>query len=111
MRKIKVCSVCGFKIECDGEIGKCLKCGAEPSAFKELSDEDAKKVYDSDRTNDIHCELIALSMRINELCIEGLEINLDPGCKSIFGWLKDRAWDTKQLCRAELQAHIGKGKW
>lgn len=111
MGEIKVCSICGFKIEKDGKVGDCLKCCAEYSKFVELSEEDAKKIYMSDRTNDIHCKLIDIAMQMAILAEEGAKINLDLGCLDIFHWLKDRSWDLKQLCKAELETHMKKGKW
>ncbi len=109
--KILVCSVCGLHIMADGKEGSCLKCGADFSKFVTLSDEESAKVIESDRTNDIHCKLIELSMEMARLCEEGLEIALDPKCVKIFDYLKDSAWDTKQLCKAEIAGHMKTGKW
>jgi len=61
-----------------GCTGKVPKCDASKDKFVQLSDEDANKVYMSDRTNDIHMEIVNLAARIIALCEEGININLDP---------------------------------
>jgi hypothetical protein len=89
----------------------CPKCGAPKEKFAALPEEDAKKVYASDRTNDIHMKIIELSMKIAELAKEGIDINLDPPCVSVFNKAKDEAWVIKQRSKAELAGHMTKGKW
>ncbi len=105
------CSVCGFTYEGEDAPAVCPKCGAPKEKFAKLSDDDAKKIYDSDRTNDIHMEIIKLSMKVAELAKEGIEINLDPPCVAAFIKAKDEAWIIKQRSKAELAGHMGKGKW
>lgn len=79
--------------------------------FAALSEEDAKKIYASDRTNDIHMEIINLAMKIAQLAKEGIEINLDPPCAALFEQARDEAWIIKQRSKAEIAGHLGKGKW
>ncbi|HWQ79885.1 MAG TPA: hypothetical protein VN381_13750 [Anaerovoracaceae bacterium] len=105
------CTVCGFMHEGDKAPDACPKCGAPAEKFNALSDEDAKKVYASDRTNDIHMEIVKLAMKIEALAKEGIEINLDPPCVALFGQAVKEAWVIKQRSKAEIAGHIGKGKW
>jgi rubredoxin len=105
------CSVCGFIAEGDDAPEKCPKCGAPKEKFAALAEEDAKKVYSSDRTNDIHMEIIQLAMKIKALAKEGIDINLDPPCVALFTQAHDEAWIIKQRSKAELAGHVGKGKW
>ena len=105
------CSVCGYIHEGDNAPAACPKCGAPAEKFNALSDEDTQKVYASDRTNDIHMEIINLAMAITELAQEGIDINLDPPCVSVFEKAKQDAWVIKQRSKAELAGHMGKGKW
>lgn len=105
------CSVCGFLHEGSDAPEKCPKCGAPKEKFSSLSEEDAKKVYDSDRTNDIHMEIIELAMKIESLAKEGIEINLDPPCVGVFNQAKDEAWTIKQRSKAEIAGHMSRGKW
>lgn len=105
------CSVCGYMHEGDNPPAACPKCGAPAEKFNALSEEEADKVYASDRTNDIHMEIINLTMAIKELAEEGIEINLDPPCVSVFEKAKNEAWVIKQRSKAELAGHMTKGKW
>lgn len=105
------CSVCGYMHEGNEAPDKCPKCGAPKDKFNALTDEEAKKVYDSDRTNDIHMEIATLAMRIEALAKEGIEINLDPPCVALFNNAKDEAWVLKQRCKAEIAGHMSRGKW
>ncbi|MFA4885693.1 MAG: hypothetical protein WC601_07965 [Desulfotomaculaceae bacterium] len=76
-----------------------------------MSAEDAKKVFDSDRTNDIHMEIGRLAMKIKNIAKEGIAINLDPPCVEVFKKAHDEAWVLKQRSKAEIASHISKGKW
>jgi hypothetical protein len=89
----------------------CPKCGAPKEKFAALPEEDAKKVYMSDRTNDIHMEIVTLAMKIEALAKEGIEKNLDPPCVALLTKARDEAWVIKQRSKAEIAGHIGKGKW
>lgn len=105
------CSVCGYMHEDDNAPEVCPKCGAPKEKFVAMSEEDAEKVYMSDRTNDIHMEIIELSMKIADLALEGIEIDLDPNCVSVFAKACDEAWVIKQRSKAEIAGHMSKGKW
>jgi len=111
MKKLWKCSVCGYVSEGEEAPDQCPKCGAPKDKFVQLSDEDADKVYKSDRTNDIHMELISLSGRIKALCEEGIRLNLDPSCVSVFEKAKKESWIIKQRSKAEIAGHLAKGKW
>lgn len=109
--KLFKCSVCGYVHEGADAPDVCPKCGAPKDKFIELSQEDADKIYKSDRTNDIHMELIALMGKVCVLCEEGIKLNLDPACVSAFEKAKNEAWIIKQRSKAEIQGHMTKGKW
>lgn len=105
------CTVCGFIHEGSEAPDVCPKCGAPKEKFSVMSEADAKKIYDSDRTNDIHMKIIDLAMKIKDLAKEGIEINLDPPCVALFKQAHDEAWVIKQRSKAEIAGHVGKGKW
>lgn len=105
------CSVCGYMHEGDQAPDFCPKCGAPAEKFSALVEEDAKKVYDSDRTNDIHMEIAQLAMKIEALAKEGIEINLDPPCVDLFKKAVHEAWVIKQRSKAEIAGHMSRGKW
>lgn len=109
--KLWKCTVCGYVHEGEEAPDKCPKCGMSKDKFVELSGEDADKIYKSDRTNDIHMELIGLAKQIAQLSEEGIKLNLDPACVAAFEQAKNEAWVIKQRCKAELEGHMKKGKW
>lgn len=111
MKKLWKCSVCGFVHEGDEAPDKCPKCDAPKDKFVALSAEDAEKIYNSDRTNDIHMEIVKLAGEIAKLCEEGININLDPPCVELFKRAKNEAWIIKQRSKAEMEGHMKKGKW
>ncbi len=111
MKKLFKCTVCGYVHE-DGEAPDfCPKCGVPKEKFEELSEEAANKIYASDRTNDIHMELVRLGMKIAALCEEGIQLNLDPPCVSLFEKAKKEAGVIKQRSKAELAGHMSRGKF
>ena len=105
------CSVCGFLHEGPEAPDFCPKCGAPKEKFAPLSEEDAQKIFASDRTNDIHMEIIALAMKIKDLANEGIQLNLDPPCVDLFHKAHDEAWVIKQRSKAEIDGHVNRGKW
>jgi rubredoxin len=105
------CSVCGFLHAGEGAPEVCPKCGSPKEKYAALSEADAKKVFDSDRTNDIHAEIIEFAMKIKDLAKEGIELNLDPSCVAVFRKAHEESWVIKQRSRAEIASHVGKGKW
>jgi len=109
--KLWKCSVCGYIHEGEDAPEKCPKCDASKDKFVQLSDEDANKVYMSDRTNDIHMEIVNLAARIIALCEEGININLDPPCVEAFKRARNEAWVIKQRIKSRNGSHMKKGKW
>lgn len=105
------CSICGMVVEGENPPAACPKCGFPAEKFTKLTEEEEKKVLASDRTNDIHMEIATLAMKIVALAEEGIKINLDPPCVSLFNQAKNEAWIIKQRSKAEIVGHIGKGKW
>jgi rubredoxin len=111
MKKLWKCGVCGFTMEGVEAPDNCPKCGAAKENFEALSEEAAKKVYESYVTNDIHMELAGLAERMIHLSRKGIEINLDPPCVHIFKEAEKMGYVIKEMCKAEIAGHISKGKW
>ena len=105
------CGVCTYDHEGNEAPEKCPKCGSPKEKYGLLSDEDNKKVYKADRTNDIHMQIIAYTMEIKNLAKEGIDLNLDPTCVALFQQAKDEAWVIKQRSKAEIAVHISLGMW
>ena len=111
MKKLFKCSVCNYIHEGDSAPDKCPKCGQPKEAYAELSAEAAALVYKSERTNDIHMEMVKLAAKLVVLAKEGIEINLDPACVSAFKQAITEAYIIKQRAKAEMEGHMKKGKW
>lgn len=105
------CSVCGYIHEGAEAPEKCPKCGAPKEKFAQLTDEEAKKVQMSVRTNDIHMEIIRLANKLKTLAEEGIVIDLDPPCVALFKQAVEEATVIKQRSKAEIAGHVGRGKW
>lgn len=111
MKKLFKCTVCGYISESEEAPEKCPKCGVEKEKFVELTSEESDKIYKSDRTNDIHFEIITLADKIFKLSKEGINLNLDPNCVAAFEKAKNEVWTIKQRSKAELAGHMKNGKW
>ncbi|WP_110953435.1 rubredoxin-like domain-containing protein [Anaerosinus massiliensis] len=111
MKKLFKCSVCNFIYEGENAPDVCPKCGQPHEKFAELSSENAQKVYNSEATNDIQMEIISLLNKVINLSKEGIDLNLDPACVSAFQKAVTASYTMKQNFKAEIENHIGKGKW
>ncbi|MHC1759105.1 MAG: rubredoxin-like domain-containing protein [Negativicutes bacterium] len=111
MKKLFKCSVCSLIYEGENAPDVCPKCGQAKENYVELSAEASALVYKSERTNDIHMEIITLADQIVKLAKEGNEINLDPNCVLGFTKAIAAAYAMKQNSKAELENHMKKGKW
>jgi rubredoxin len=109
--KLFKCSVCNYSYEGENAPDKCPKCGQGKEVFVELSPEITAMVYKSERTNDIHMQIITLTEKIVKLAKEGIDIDLDPPCVLSFTQARDEAYTIKQRSKAEIENHIKKGKW
>lgn len=105
------CSRCGLVYEAPEPPERCPKCGAPREAFAPLTSEEESLVLRSRLTNLLHVRAIALLQELLEVAEKGVQDNLDPGCVKIFSEERDFALLTIQKIKAELEAHVKKGKW
>lgn len=110
MKKLK-CSICGYIHDGEQAPEKCPKCGAPAEKFVELDDAAAELIERSRHTNALHAEVIAMARSIEELCEDGIEDALDPGCVDVFKKSRKMAWTIMKLSMTEQQGHMNKGKW
>lgn len=110
MAKFK-CGNCGYVYEGDDAPAKCPKCGVSKEQFTRLDQEAANKVERSRHSNTLHTKVISLAREIEDLCNQGIDDNLDPGCVDVFTKSREMAWTQMKLSMTEIQGHIGKGKW
>ena len=103
--------VCGYIHDGDTAPERCPKCGAPPEKFTLLEEAAANLVERSRRTNALHCRLVDLSRKIEQVCKDGLEDNLDPACVQVFERSLAHGYEMMKLAMTEIQGHIAKGKW
>lgn len=104
------CTVCNFTME--GEMPeRCPKCGAPKEKFVALEEAQVELIRRSQKSNDLHMKLSALMDKVIAVAKEGEVDNLDPGCVKVFKNTTEQATIIKQMVKAEVQGHIGKGKW
>jgi len=89
----------------------CPKCGASRDKFAALDDKAMELVERSRFTNSLHMQLHVLMEEVAALAEDGIDDNLDPSCVKIFTRALEQAELIQQLCKAELQGHMNKGKW
>ncbi len=105
------CSVCQYVSDAADAPDKCPRCGAPKEKFLKLADEKANLVKRSRPTNGLHQKLHSLLEEIGEISEKGIADNLDPACVKVFEKARDDAKEIRQWIKAEIEAHIGKGKW
>ena len=105
------CTVCGYIHDGDEAPEKCPKCGAPKEKFERIAEEAAKLIDRSRLTNGLHMKLAALASNMGCIAEEGIKDNLDPACVNVFKAAKEWSWLLQQFVKAEIQVHIGKGKW
>ncbi len=103
--------VCGY-IHDGGEAPtQCAKCGASSEKFSALDDAAANLVERARHTNTLHCRLVHLGRKMEQVCKDGIEDNLDPGCVDVFHKTLAHGYEIMKLSMTEMQGHIAKGKW
>lgn len=105
------CGICGYIHDGENPPEKCPKCGAPKEKFEKLTDDSARLIDKSRFTNMLHQKLAAALDEITAISDKGIADNLDPACVDIFKNAKAEAFTISQMIKAEIQGHIGKGKW
>jgi len=105
------CTICGLIYEATEPPEKCPKCGAPKEKFIKLTEEEERLITRSRLTNYLHMKAHTLLQELLEIAEKGIADNLDPGCYKIFMEEREFALITIQKIKAELEAHLKKGKW
>jgi len=103
--------VCEYIHEGNDLPDKCPRCGATKDKFEKIPEDKAKLIDRSRVTNGLHKKLFTVLRDVENMATRGVEDNLDPACVAIFTRAKQEAALIRKFIRAELQVHVGKGKW
>ncbi|MBR9690145.1 rubredoxin [Candidatus Woesearchaeota archaeon] len=105
------CGVCALVYDGDDAPDKCPKCGATKENFSKIEGESADLIEKSRRTNEYHVAIMGLYSKIRKWASIIKEENLDPNCVLIANRVLKDTYETIQSIKAELEAHMKKGKW
>ncbi len=105
------CTVCGYIHDGDQAPEKCPKCGAPREKFEQVPADKAELIEKSRQTNSLWMSFVDLVETLEELSERGIEENLDPTCVQLFKKAQQTAHELGQAAKAEMQAHVNKGKW
>lgn len=105
------CQVCGYVHDGNEAPERCPKCGAPREKFVEIDADAADLIERSRKSNGLLCSLISLSEDLLALADAGIEDNLDPTCVQLYKQLRSKATELRQAAKAEIAAHMSKGKW
>jgi rubredoxin len=105
------CSVCGYVHDGSEAPEKCPKCGAPKSKFLKLDDASAQLIDKSRLTNEMHMAVASMYKKIQKWARTVKDENLDPNCVMIADRVFRDTEETIRSIKAELQAHMNKGKW
>ena len=103
--------VCGYIHDGDNPPEKCPKCGAGPDKFTQLDEQAAGLVERSRHTNMLHCRLVNTARKIEKICKDGIQDNLDPACVKVFERSLAHSYEIMKMAMTEMQGHMNKGKW
>lgn len=103
--------VCGYIHDGDSAPAQCPKCGAPAEKFTALDEQAANLVERARHTNALHCRLVNLARKMEAVCKDGIEDNLDPGCVDVFQKTLAHSYEIMKLAMTEMQIHSAKGKW
>ena len=105
------CNACSYVWSGEEPPDTCPNCDAPKSKFGRLSDKAVEAIERAGFANSLLMQLHLLMDQVMDVAEDGLDDNLDPNCAKIFDQAFEQAQDLQQLVKAELQSHVGKGKW
>ena len=111
MMKLFRCGVCGYVHDGSDAPDHCPKCGSPKEKFSEITGDAKTLIEKSRRTNEYHTAVMSLYQKINKWGKIIEEENLDPNCVAIAKRLQKDSHESIQSIKAELEAHMKKGKW
>lgn len=105
------CEVCGYLHEGDEPPDICPKCGAPREKFELLDEEEAQMMREAMQTKEKYSQILARLDEVFVLADEGLKLDLDDGCNSIFTRTKEEIAVIHKMIKDELAGHAGECIW
>ncbi|MBU2634104.1 MAG: rubredoxin [Nanoarchaeota archaeon] len=105
------CNICGYIHDGDEAPDKCPKCGAPKEQFTEIETDKAGSIEKSRKTNEMHVAIMSIFAKLQKWAKTIKEENLDPNCVALADKVLKDTYETIQSIKAELEAHMKKGKW
>ncbi|MGM5488904.1 MAG: rubredoxin-like domain-containing protein [Nanobdellota archaeon] len=105
------CSNCGYIHEDEEAPEECPKCGAPKEAFNKLDEQAEDLVQKSRVSNEAHMALLGLCEEGYGMAQTLYEEKLDDNCVAIAERAMGDFEEIIQSIKAELEAHMKKGKW
>jgi len=105
------CGVCGYIHDGKEAPNKCPKCGAPKESFSKIADDQAKLIEKSRKSNEMHVAIAGLYAKVQKWAKIIKDENLDLMCVGIADRVLKDTTETIQSIKAEIQAHVNKGKW
>lgn len=105
------CQVCGYIHDGDEAPERCPKCGAPKEKFALVEEDMAKLIERARVSNNLLCNLISIGQNLADQGEAGIEDNLDPTCLQLYKQVKLKGIEIRQAAKAEIAAHMAKGKW
>jgi predicted nucleic acid-binding Zn-ribbon protein len=103
------CGTCGYVWDGEEPPEHCQNCGA--AKFSALPAKAADEIDRARFANSLLMQLSLLMDQVMDLAEDGIDDNLDRNCSRIFEKALAEAEVLQQSIKAELQAHMQKGKW
>jgi rubredoxin len=105
------CGSCGYVWDGEEPPDVCPKCGSDKARFAQIEAKEMELIDRSRFTNSLHMQLYVLLEQVMDVAEDGIDDNLDANCVKIFKRALESSEILQQSIKAELQAHMNKGKW
>ncbi len=111
MEKMWRCEVCGYLHEGEEPPDFCPKCGVPKDRFELLDEEEAQMMRDARDTKEKYAEILKRLDEIVALAEEGIALDLDDGCNTIFNQTVEETSGIRKMIKDELAGHAGECIW
>lgn len=105
------CGGCNLVWDDEAPPAVCPQCEARQKRFVLLDPAAASRIEEARFGNSLLMQLHLLLEQVQDVAEDGLDEELDPGCARVFGEAALAAERLQPMIKAEIQAHVGQGRW